>query len=375
VGQTLPYQNSYLCHNNLFMKERTHIIGTGSAIPSIVKKNIDFTVHNFYDEQQERIQTDPLEVVKKFEKITGIRERRYAQEHLESSDLGFEAAQKAIEDAGIDPNMLSHIIVAHNFGNVRKHTIQTDILPSLAARISNRLGITNPQCVPYDLLFGCPGWVQGLIHADAFFKAGMGKYALVVGTETLSRVLDPYDRDSMIFSDGAGACVLEFKPSVNGSGLAGSATIAHTGEEAFYLDLGKSNFPESDPRVRYIKMKGRKVYEYALSHVPKAMKNCLERSDIQIDELHKVLIHQANEKLDEAIIKGFYKLYDCQQIPPNIMPMSIHLLGNSSVATVPTLLDLILKGQIDGHSIQAGDAILMASVGAGMNINAVGYRF
>ncbi len=357
------------------MDKRTHIIGTGSVIPEIVKTNLDFTVQNFYDDKQQCISTNPLEVVKKFEKITGIEERRYAQEDVESSDLGYGAAVKAIEDAQIDPNQLSHIIVAHNFGNVRKHTIQTDILPSLASRISHRLGITNPQCIPYDLLFGCPGWVQGLIHADAFFKSGLGKYALVIGTETLSRVLDPYDRDSMIFSDGAGACVLEYKESVNQSGMAGSATLAHTGEEAYYLDLGKSNFPESDPRVRYIKMKGRKVYEYALSNVPQAMKQCLESCDIKLDELQKVLIHQANEKLDEAIIKAFYKLYDVPQIPKDIMPMSIHKLGNSSVATVPTLLDLIRKNQIEGHQINPGDAILMASVGAGMNINAIGYRF
>ncbi len=357
------------------MKKRTHIIGTGSVIPEIVKKNIDFTVHNFYDENQNRIETAPTEVAIKFEKITGISERRYAREHIESSDLGFEAAQLALLESGIDPNQLSHIIVAHNFGNVRKHTIQTDILPSLASRISHKLGITNTACIPYDLLFGCPGWVQGLIHADAFFKAGQGKYALVVGTETLSRVLDPYDRDSMIFSDGAGACVLEYKESVNGSGLAGSSAMAHTGEEAFYLDMAKSNFPESDPRVRYIKMKGRKVYEYALSNVPIAMKNCLETCDIEISELKKVLIHQANEKMDEAIIKAFYKLFGINQIPDKIMPMSIHKLGNSSVATVPTLLDLIRKGKIEGQEINPGDSILMASVGAGMNINAIGYRF
>ena len=357
------------------MEKRTHIIGTGSAIPEVVKKNIDFTTHNFYDENQNRIETHPDEVVKKFEKITGIGERRYAREHIETSDLGYEASVKALEEAGIEPNQLSHIIVAHNFGNVRKHTIQTDILPSLASRISHRLGITNPNCIPYDLLFGCPGWVQGLIHADAFFKAGLGTYALVVGAETLSRVLDPYDRDSMIFSDGAGASVLELKESINGSGMVGGAAMAHTGEEAFYLDLGKSNFPESDPRVRYIKMKGRKVYEYALQHVPQAMKIALESSDIHISELKKVIIHQANEKMDEAIIKAFYKLYGLSQIPDKIMPMSIHKLGNSSVATVPTLLDLVRKGEIEGHEIKPGDAVLMASVGAGMNINAVGYRF
>lgn len=356
------------------MLRRTHIIGTGSFIPNIVKKNEDFMAHHFYDENQYRIDSSPLEIASKFEKITGIRERRYAPENMNSSDLGYEAAKLALKDSGIDPNQLSHVIVAHTVGDVRKHNVQSDILPSLASRISHRLGITNPECIPYDLLFGCPGWVQGLIHADAFFRSGLGKYALVIGTETLSRVIDPYDRDSMLFSDGAGACVLEFKESVNGSGFLGTAVMANNSEELKYLGMNKSNFPDSDPRVRYLKMNGRKVYEYALNNVPKAMKSCLESSGIQISELKKILMHQANEKMNEAILKAFYKLHEINQAPENIMPLIIHKLGNSSVATVPTLLDLLRKGKIEGQSLNTGDVMLMASVGAGMNINAICYK-
>jgi 3-oxoacyl-[acyl-carrier-protein] synthase III len=352
---------------------RTVITGMGAYIPTEIVSNRDFTTHDFYSEDNKRIDTPPDQVTRKFQQITGIEERRYAAPELNASEIGAIAARIAIEDSGVDPETLDQIIVAHNFGNVMKHTNQTDILPALASRIKHELGIKNPNCVAYDLLFGCPGWVQGVIQAEAYFKSGMASKALVIGTETLSRVLDSYDRDSMIFSDGAGASVLEYREGA--AGILGYSVQSHCMDEAYYLYMGKSNFPHSDPRVRYIKMLGRKVYEYAMKHVPAAMKDCLDKSGISIDEVKKVFIHQANEKMDEGIIKAFYKLYDRKDIPEFIMPMSIHKLGNSSVATVPTLIDMVQRGELDGHSIQAGDVVIFASVGAGMNINAICYRF
>ncbi len=353
----------------------TVITGSGCYIPEFVKTNRDFTGHNFYAEDNSALDIEPHIIVEKFKKITGIEERRYAPANMESSDMAAIAAQKAIEDAGCDPETIDQIIVAHNFGNVLKHTIQTDVLPALASRVKHSLKIKNPSCVPYDILFGCPGWVQGVIQADAFFKAGIAKKCLVIGTETLSRVLDVYDRDSMIFSDGAGACVLEARSSAEtNSGILGSSVQSHCEGEVDYLNMGKSYYPDSDPRIRYIKMKGRKVYEYAMKYVPIAMKMCLDKSGIEIQDLKKVFIHQANEKMDEAIIKELYKLYGIANPPENIMPMSIHSLGNSSVATVPTLFDMVQKGLMPEHKLNAGEVILFASVGAGMNINAVCYR-
>jgi len=352
---------------------KTVITGTGSYIPANIKTNSEFTIHSFYDENNKRIEADPKVIVEKFKQITGIEERRYVDSNMDSSDMAAIAAQLAIEDAKCDPETLDQIIVAHNFGNVIKHTIQTDVLPALASRVKHALKIKNPNCVAYDILFGCPGWVQGVIQADAFFKAGMAKKCLVIGTETLSRVIDIYDRDSMIFSDGAGACVMESKEDTN-SGILACSVQSHCLDEVDYLNLGKSNFPDSDPRIRYIKMKGRKVYEYAMKYVPLAMKDCLDKAGVDISELKKVFIHQANEKMDEGIIKAMYKLYDIKNVPADIMPMSIHYLGNSSVATVPTLLDLVRKNTMPQHQLKEGDVVLFASVGAGMNINAVCYR-
>lgn len=357
------------------MNVKTVITGTGCYIPDVIKTNRDFTVHNFYGDDTQRIETPPQEIVDKFQEITGIEERRYATDDIESSDMAAIAAKKAIEESGIDPEELDQVILAQNFGNVTKHTIQTDLLPALASRVKHDLGIKNPACVAYDIIFGCPGWVQGVIQADSFFKAGIAKKALVVGTETLSRVLDVYDRDSMIFSDGAGAAVLEAKPAQETkSGILSWSVQSHCVDEAYYLYLGKSNFPGSDPRVRYIKMKGRKVYEYAMQHVPLAMKDCLDKAGVPINEVKKIFIHQANEKMDEGIIRRLFKLYGQREIPDQIMPMSIHKLGNSSVATIPTLLDMVKKEQFGNHALDEGDIVMFASVGAGMNINAVCYR-
>lgn len=354
---------------------RTVITGTGSFIPPDIKTNRDFTGHNFYAEDSKPIETPPDQVAEKFRQITGIEERRYAPSGMDSSDMATMAAREALKDAQCNPETIDQIIVAHNFGNVIKHTIQTEQLPALASRVKHGLGIKNTSCVPYDILFGCPGWIQGMIQADAYFKAGIAKKCLVIGTETLSRVIDFYDRDSMIFSDGAGACVLEAKSaSATQSGILSTSVQSHCGDEVEYLNLGKSYFPQSDPRIRYIKMKGRKVYEYAMKYVPQAMKLCLDESGVDISQLKMIFLHQANEKMDEGIIKALYKLYDNRDVPVHIMPMSIHKLGNSSVATVPTLFDLVKKGAMPDHKLSDGDVVLFASVGAGMNINAVVYR-
>jgi 3-oxoacyl-[acyl-carrier-protein] synthase III len=355
---------------------RSIITGTGSYIPPIVQTNHDFSQKVFYSDNQVPLATSSANVVEKFKQITGIEERRYTTDSLKASDIGALAAAKAIADSGVNPEELDQLIVAHNFGNVIKHTIQSDAVPSLACLIKHKLGIANPNCVAYDILFGCPGWIQGMIQANAFIKAGIAKKALVIGTETLSRVIDMYDRDSMIFSDGAGACILEYKETTQkDTGILSASTQTHSLEEVDYIHMGPSFYPNSDPSIRYIKMKGRKVYEYAIKHVPAAMKVCLDKSGVNIQDLKKVFIHQANEKMDEAIIKRFYQLYGIVQPPKNIMPMSIQWLGNSSVATVPTLFDLVRKGALKNHHLISGDVIMFASVGAGMNINAVCYRY
>jgi 3-oxoacyl-[acyl-carrier-protein] synthase-3 len=348
------------------------ISGIGSYIPEKSVSNTDFSDHVFLNEDGSPFGYPNEVVVNKFKSITGIENRRYANDQYTSSDLGFFAAQKAIANANIDPETIDYIIFAHNFGDVKHGTIQSDMLPSLATRVKHKLQIQNPKCVAYDLLFGCPGWIEGVLQANAFIKSGMAKRCLVIGGETLSRVVDDHDRDSMIYSDGAGASIIEASDDASGMLSYESATFAN--DEAGYLFFGKSYNSDLDPDTKYIKMYGRKIYEFALSNVPSAMKSCLEKSGLGIDDVKKILIHQANEKMDEAIVHRFYKLYG-KTPPKDVMPMSIHDLGNSSVATVPTLFDQVLQGKIENQEINKGDVLLFASVGAGMNINAFVYRY
>ena len=352
------------------------ISGTGSYIPEIIISNDTFAENEFYDANGVPFESSHKEIAEKFRQITGIEERRYVRKEQTASDIGIIAGNKAIEDSGIDPETIDQIIVAHNFGDVKSNTIQTDLVPSLATRIKQGLGIENPSCVAYDIIFGCPGWVQGVIQAKSYIMSGMAKKCLVIATETLSRVIDMHDRDSMIYSDGAGACIVEGIESDSKEGILSYTVASHTKDEAYYLFLGKSNITKTDPNIRYIKMHGRKIYEFALNNVPNAMKTCLDKADADISDVKKIFIHQANEKMDYEIIKRLYRLYKVRTIPEDIMPMSIHKLGNSSVGTVPTLFDMVRKGNIEGnHSLKKGDLILFASVGAGMNINAIAYRY
>jgi 3-oxoacyl-[acyl-carrier-protein] synthase-3 len=348
------------------------ITGSGSYIPEIVVSNLDFGDHHFMNEDGSPFAYSNETVIGKFKGITGIDERRYAEPSVITSDMAFLASEKAIKNAGIDPESLDYIIVAHNFGDIKSGTIQSDALPCLAARVKNKLQIQNPKCVAFDILFGCPGWIEGMLQAYALLKSGMANKCLVIGAEALSRVVDPHDRDSMIYADGAGATIVE--TTDENSGILSYESASYTYTEKDYLFYGKSYNTDLDPDIFYIKMHGRKIYEFALSNVPTAMKSCLEKSGIEIEEVKKILIHQANEKMDEAIINRFYKLYS-QTPPDGIMPMSINFLGNSSVATIPTLYDLLVNNQLENHEINKGDVLLFASVGAGMNINAFVYRY
>jgi len=350
------------------------ITGTGSYIPTKVVKNEDFWNSEFYDSKGNKLQKDPKEITAKFEEITTIAERRHVTDDLVTSDIAFFAAQKAIESAGIDPEELDHIIVAHNFGDVAADNRRTDMVPSIAARVKFKLGIKNPYAVCYDVPFGCPGWVEALIQANYYIKSGDDKKVLVIGADVLSRISDPYDIDTMIYADGAGAVILEAKESSTPIGILAHQTRSDTLLYSKMLYMDKSYHPElAKTDEMYMKMNGRRLYQYALETVPLSISKALEKAHVDLSEVKKLLIHQANGKMDDAMCKRLYEIYNIPE-PENIMPMTVSWLGNSSVATVPTLLDLIMKGKLEQHEINSGDTLIFTSVGAGMNINAVIYK-
>ncbi|HKO58430.1 MAG TPA: 3-oxoacyl-[acyl-carrier-protein] synthase III C-terminal domain-containing protein [Thermoanaerobaculia bacterium] len=348
---------------------RSVIAATGSYIPPVRVPNDAFLGHDFRAADGAPLGKTNAEIVAQFEAITGIRERRYAPNDVVTSDIAYEAAADAL--AGEDKESLDAIIVAHNFGDVRAGSRRSDLVPALAARVKARLQIRNPATVAYDLIFGCPGWIQGVITAESMIRAGNARRVMIIGADTLSRISDPHDRDSMIYADGAGAAIVEGREGEGGilAHAARSDTLDHSG----MLFMGPSYNEEVFLEALFLKMEGRKLYKYALQTVAGAMKQCLDAAGIALRDVKKVLLHQANGKMDEAICDALYAL-DGAQPPDGVLPMTISWLGNSSVATVPTLLDLILKGKLEGHELRTGDIALFASVGAGMHINAFVYR-
>jgi 3-oxoacyl-[acyl-carrier-protein] synthase-3 len=355
------------------MATRSVITGAGSHLPARVVPNSHFLERRFHGRDGHAVATPNADLVRQFEAITDIRERRWATDEQVTSDLGVEAARQALQDADVDPESLDYILFAHNFGDVRAGTNQVDMVPSLAARTKQRLGIRNPSCVAMDVVFGCPGWLQAVILADGLIRGGQIRRALVVGAETLSRVSDPHDRDSLLYADGAGAVVIEGRDTSEPVGILARAARSDTSEHCDLLGVGPSNDPGARCGGPYIKMEGRRVYRYAVATVAPAIKGVLDEAGLTLDDVAKVLLHQANGKMNGAILASLLELYES---PPraDLMPMTISFLGNSSVATLPTLFDLVRRGALGEHRIASGDALVFGSVGAGMHVNAIAYR-
>lgn len=357
-------------------KTYTRIIGTGSYLPPQIIKNSYFLKHEFYTPSKQKIEDKTNEeIIQKFKEITNIEERRYVAEDQVTSDIAALAIEEACKDAGISKESLDFIILGHNFGDIYEGNVRTDILPGLANKVKMKLKLKNPACICHDVVSGCPGWTQAMIVADAYIKSGFWKRGVVVGADVLSRISDPHDRDSMIYADGAGATVVEAVESEEPIGIIAHSSRSDSVQYASLLTLGESSNPDFEGDELFIKMTGHKLYIYAITTVPGVVKDSIEKAGIELSDVKKIFIHQANEKMDEAILAGVFKAYGEKEIPEGIMPMSIRKLGNSSTATVPTLLDLVMKGKMEGQEVNEGDYTILCSVGAGMNINSIVYKW
>jgi 3-oxoacyl-[acyl-carrier-protein] synthase III len=358
-----------------FISLKTKITGTGTTLPAMVVKNEYFLNREFYDKEGNKNERPLNEVIEKLEAITGIAERRYVPFDQDSVPIMAETALKTITDAGLGVNDLSGIIVAHNAGNMIVDKKIFHPVPNMAALLKNRINSTNHECFAYDILFGCPGWVQGIVLAHQTIQMGEAEHILVVGVEVASRLVDPHDLDSMIFADGCGACIVS-KSAEGEAGFISSATFSHANDDMTSIYLGKSNNEKGLAGSCYLHMNGKEVYKYATTWLPQVIKKALDKAKMDVDDVDMFLFHQANGKMLAAIANNLAGLYGKDNASfAGKIPVIIQFTGNTSVATIPTMLDLIMKGELEGYSIKEGMKVVFASVGAGMHCNAIVYQF
>ena len=356
------------------MPIRSKITGTGSVLPDVIVPNSEFESNEFYGRDGQKLDRSGAEIVAKLESISGIRERRYIPFEQDSIGLMTDASRIAIDNAGIQVDQLSAIIVAHNAGNMVPETGEFHTVPNLAASLKHELGSVSHKCPSYDILFGCPGWLQGVIQADQMIRLGEAEHVLVTGLEIASRLLDPHDPDSMLLADGCGACIVS-RSEPEDRGILSYSTFSHAMDDNRIIYLGPS-LKQGVTGSCYFHMNGREVYKYATEWVPKVIRSAVEKAGMNISDIDLFLLHQANAKMLEAI--GTRLAESCGVGVDTIagkVPLTIQFLGNTSVATIPTLLDLVRNDKLEGFSIRDGDVAVMASVGAGMHCNAMVHRF
>lgn len=352
----------------------TIILGTGHHLPERIIENSYFLHHTFLDKNGVKNSKPTDQIVAKLESITGIKSRRYVKEDEDSVPLMGRASMNAITDAGIDKEQIDGIIVSHNAGNMMPNGKGYHTIPNLAALLKHKLGITNHNCFAYDVLFGCPGWLQGMIQAHQAIQMGDASHVLVVGVEVASRFVDPYDLDSMILADGCGATILS-KSDQKNKGVLAYATYSHAIEDISCIYQADSYNKElKNPAL--FKMNGKDVYRYATIWVPKVIKAALDKINLTASDVDLFLFHQANGKMLHAMANNLADMYHIKGLSfEGKIPTTIEFTGNTSVATIPTMLDLIRKHQLPGYEIKEGTKVVFSSVGAGMHCNAMVYQF
>lgn len=310
------------------------IVGTGLSIPEKILSNAD--LEKIVDTSDEWIRTR-----------TGIIERRIAAPDIATSDMAHEASLRALQAASVDPDDIDAIIVA---------TVTSDYLfPSTACLIQSSLGAT--KAFAFDLSAGCTGFMYALKVGKAMIDAGDAETILVVGAETLSRIMDYEDRTTCIlFGDGAGAVVMA-RSEIPGIL---SISLGSDGDawQLLYMPGGGSRIPATEESVKarhhYLKMEGSDVFKEAVKAMEAASIEAIRKADITNGEIDLFISHQANYRIMEAVRKRL-------DIPPEKVFMNVDRYGNTSSASVPIALDEAVKS----GKIHQGDIILFSAFGAG----------
>lgn len=315
----------------------TKIIGTGSYLPEQVRTNAD--LEKMVDTSDEWIVTR-----------TGIRERRIAAPDETVSTMGFEAAKRALEMAGISADEIGLIIVAT--------TSATHAFPSAACQVQNMLGVKG--CPAFDVAAACAGFTYALSIADQYVKSGAVKNALVIGSDVLARTCDPEDRGTIIiFGDGAGAVVLgaSEEPGIISTHLHADGSYG----ELLTLPNADRVHPESPI---FLTMAGNEVFKVAVTELSRIVDETLEANNLQRSELHWLVPHQANLRIISATAKKLGMSLD------NVV-VTLDRHGNTSAASVPCALDEAVR---DGR-IQRGQLILLEAFGGGFTWGSALVRF
>ncbi len=310
---------------------RARIIGTGSSLPNLRVTNDD--LGKIMDTSDEWIKSR-----------TGIRARHLATDETTTS-MAVEASRRALENAGVQPQELDLIIAA---------TLSADrIVPPLSCEVQSGLGAVNAAA--YDLCAACSGFVFALNTAQAYIQSGMYQTILIIGAETLSKLLDWSDRATcVLFGDGAGAAVVRADTEGVLAGIQGS-----DGSKGMVLSCGgrplRHPFADRTAEHSYVQMNGQEVYKFAVRTVPACISQVLDQAGLKPEAVAYFLLHQANERILQAVAKRLKQ-------PIEKFPMCLSECGNLSAASIPILLD---KANRDGL-LRKGDPIILAGFGAGL---------
>lgn len=312
------------------------ILGTGSYLPKKVVTN---------DELAQVMDTSDEWISSR----TGIRSRHISIADT-STTMAVKAAEKALEDGGVKPEELDHIFVATLSGD--------HATPSTSCEVQKEIGAVNAVCM--DLNAACSGFVYALNTAMAYAKAGMGKKMLLIGVETLSKIMDWSDRSTcVLFGDGAGSVVVEADPSRKiyiDAGSDGMKGDVLTCEERHLNNL----LVKDDSPMQQVQMDGQEVFKFAVRIIPKSVNKILDAAGVSKKEIKYYLLHQANRRIIEAAARRLKE-------PIEKFPMNLDHCANTSSATIPILLDEVHR---DGM-LKAGDKIILSGFGGGLTWGSV----
>jgi len=319
-----------------FNRPTAKIIGTGSYLPERVLSNQDL---------EKMVETNDERIVSR----TGMKERRIARSDEFTSDMGLEAAKRALEASKVPADSLDLILFA---------TLTPDyIFPSTACLIQTQLGATKAAAV--DVQAACTGYLYVLGMAKAFIESGIYKNVLIVAAEKLSSIVNYKDRNTcVLFGDGASSAVV----SSEGKGLAiREVSLGSDGELAKLLILpaGGSRQPATretvDCGLHYLQMEGKEVFKHAVRRMESASKEVIDRAGIKEDQISWLIPHQANMRIIEAVAKRF-------EVPMEKVFVTIHKYGNTSASSIGIALDEMLRQ----NNAKKGDNILLTAFGAGL---------